>query len=366
MIHINKRGCIPRVKSTTKILVCSKFASVGNDKRMKNALIICTYQRPEAICALLDSVLLQTAYPDEIVVVDGSTNDLTKNLLDTKKYAQLRYYKVGDNDRGLTRQRNYGIERISADIDIVSFLDDDTVLEPDYFEKILHAYKQFPEALGVGGYITNEAKWEEMIPNQVVSNQQFAYDGWVRKDGSRFILRKKMRLVSSTAPGFMPSFSHGRSIGFLPPSGKTYPVEQLKGGIASYKASVFTAHKFSTYFEGYGLYEDVDFSLRVSKTGKLYANTAARVAHYHDPSGRPNLYSYGKMVVRNGWYVWRVKYPSPRFLDRIKWNAVILVLMGVRATNIVSSNKRQEALTEAVGRFSGWLSLWFNPPKIEN
>jgi hypothetical protein len=36
-------------------------------------------------------------------------------------------------------------------------------------------------------------------------------------------------------------------------------------------------------------------------------NTAAQLHHYHDVQGRPNQYQYGKMVVRNGWYVWRVK-----------------------------------------------------------
>jgi hypothetical protein len=44
--------------------------------------------------------------------------------------------------------------------------------------------------------------------------------------------------------------------------------------------------------------------------GKLYLNTAAQLDHYHD-AGRPNQYQYGRMVVRNGWYVWRTKNPIP-------------------------------------------------------
>jgi GT2 family glycosyltransferase len=42
------------------------------------------------------------------------------------------------------------------------------------------------------------------------------------------------------------------------------------------------------------LYEDTDFTLRVSKTGKLYLNTTAKLNHHHDASGRPNQYQYGK------------------------------------------------------------------------
>jgi hypothetical protein len=57
----------------------------------------------------------------------------------------------------------------------------------------------------------------------------------------------------------------------------------------------------STYFEGYGLYEDADFLLcELPKRGKLYLIRPAKLNHYHDASGRPNQYNYGKMVVRNG------------------------------------------------------------------
>ena len=78
-----------------------------------------------------------------------------------------------------------------------------------------------------------------------------------------------------------------------------------------FRKIVFDSIWFSPYFEGYGLYEDADFTLRLSKIGKLYVNTNAQLGHFHDESGRPNKYQYGKMVVRNGWYVWRVKYPNP-------------------------------------------------------
>jgi GT2 family glycosyltransferase len=152
-------------------------------------------------------------------------------------------------------------------------------------------------------------------------------------------------------------------VGFLPLSGKTYPVEMLMGGVASFKKEVFNQLQFSTYFEGYGLYEDADFSLRVSKLGNLYLNTTAQLYHYHDAAGRPNQYHYGKMVVRNGWYVWRVKNPNPTFQQRYKWNAITLLLTVIRYTNVLTTSKRKEALTEAIGRTVAWWSLILNKPK---
>jgi len=70
------------------------------------------------------------------------------------------------------------------------------------------------------------------------------------------------------------------------------------------------------------------------------------------------------MVVRNGWYVWRVKYPNPSVKAKFKWNAIVLLLAFIRFGNIFTTNKRREALTEFLGRFVGWLSLFFNKPKI--
>ncbi|WP_291136214.1 glycosyltransferase family 2 protein [Flavobacterium sp. UBA7663] len=325
-------------------------------------LIICTYKRSQPLLKLLLSVQHQTLYPNEILIIDGSPDDFTKEMLTQNSFQNLKYFKVEESDRGLTKQRNYGIARVHEATEIVCFLDDDTVLESNYFEEIIKTYTLFPEALGVGGYITNETHWTKTTSDYQAKANEFYYDGWKRKDGSRFVWRKKLGLDSNRPPGCLPEFSHGRSIGFLPPSGKIYEVEQLMGGVSSFRKSVFQEFQFSTYFEGYGLYEDADFTLRLSKVGKLYINTNAQLGHYHDASGRPNKFAYGKMVVRNGYYVWRVKYPNPSFKAKIKWHLITLLLTAIRFTNIVTTSKRKEAFTETLGRMSGWFTLFFNPP----
>lgn len=318
--------------------------------------------RPSPLLNLLNSVKVQTLYPDEILIIDGSINDHTKVILEQNLFPNLNYFLVEKVDRGLTRQRNFGVSKVSNDSEVVCFLDDDTILEPNYFEEIIRTYAIFSDALGVGGYINNESKWEKTAVQYNPSIYEFEYDGWKQQDGSRFVLRKRLGLDSNTKPGFLPEFSNGRSISFLPPSGKIYEVEQLMGGVSSFKKSVFDSFQFSTYFEGYGLYEDADFTLRLSKTGKLYVNTKAQLGHYHDELGRPNKYQYGKMVVRNGWYVWRVKYPNPSLKAKFKWNAIVLLLTFIRFSNIFTTNKRMEAFSESAGRTVGWFSLLIKKP----
>ncbi len=332
---------------------------------MNFSLIICTYMRPKPILDLLESVTIQTKYPNEILIIDGSTNDETQYVLNTNQFSNLKYYKVDENNRGLTKQRNFGIQKVENDIDIVCFLDDDTILEPHYFENIFKTYELYPAALGVGGYISNEDQWEFVGKDYQPNIKEYFYDGWKKKDGSRFVLRKKLGLDSNTKPGFLPEFSHGRSVSFLPPSDSIYEVEQLMGGVSSFKKEVFQSFQFSTYFEGYGLYEDADFTLRVSRKGKLYLNTAAKLGHYHDSSGRPNQYFYGKMVVRNGWYVWRVKHANPSIKAQFKWHTITLLLTFIRFSNAITSPKRKESFSEFLGRSVGWFSLFFNKPCVK-
>lgn len=310
---------------------------------------------------LLNSVNTQTNYPYEILIIDGSTNNKTELIFESHKFENLKYFKVEKEHRGLTKQRNYGINLVSQASDIICFLDDDIILTPDYFKNLIETYSIHSDALAAGGYITNEVTWKEA--SGLKTNDNFCFDGWERSEPSRFKLRRKFGLQPDTPPGFLPTFSHGRSIGFLPPSGKIYEVEQIMGGVSSYKKEVFAKLSFSTYFEGYGLYEDADFSLRLSKIGKLYVNTSAQLTHHHDASGRPNLFKYGKMVVRNGWFVWRVKYPNPKFKAKFKWHATAFLLTAIRLSNAITSNQKKQALSEGLGRVFGWFSLIFNKPK---
>lgn len=324
---------------------------------MKFTLIVCTYMRPEPLLRLLQSVQGQTLYPDEIIIIDGSLNQETEALLKRNPFQNLSYFLVSEENRGLTRQRNFGISKVAATSEIVCFLDDDTVLEPDYFEQLLHTYKDYPEALGVGGYIKNEIRWEFVGDGYQSKISDFYFDGWKRKDGSRFVMRKKIGLDADCPPGVSPLFSHGRSVSFLPPTNKVYEVEMLMGGVSSFRKTVFKVFQFSTYFEGYGLFEDTDFSLRLAQEGKLYLNTAARLNHFHEASGRPNQFQYGKMVVKNGFYVWRVKNPNPVFKDKFKWHSITLLLTVIRFSNIFTTTKRKEAFTEALGRTIAWFQL---------
>lgn len=333
---------------------------------MNFVLIICTYMRPVPLENLLNSVMNQTLYPNQILIIDGSTNNETKEFIKKNVIKNLNYFLVSEECRGLTKQRNFGIANVSSSSEVVCFLDDDTILEPTYFEEIIKAYQSDVAITGVAGIAINEDKWiRKEIGKSYSKYKYFEIDGYVYPEGSRNIIRNLLGLQSDLGSGKMPKFSHGRNCGF-PVNGKIYEVDLLIGMSFSFRKEVYEKIKFSHYFEGYGLYEDADFSIRAQQFGKNVITTKAQLFHYHDQSGRPNRYQYGKMVTRNGWYVWRLKYPNPSFKDKLKWNLISLLLTIIRLSNVFTTNKREEAFTESVGRTVGWFSLWLNEPKIES
>src|SRR5258708_39696097 len=95
-----------------------------------------------AVRQLLDSLAAQTAPPDEVLVVDGSEDKETEIAVSRggppDAGMRITYLRVPPEHRGLTRQRNYGIER--ARNDIIAFLDDDTMPESRYFEEIRNCF----------------------------------------------------------------------------------------------------------------------------------------------------------------------------------------------------------------------------------
>jgi GT2 family glycosyltransferase len=319
--------------------------------------------RPNALLQLLNSVKLQTLYPNEILIVDGSTNTLTQEVINENSFENLSYYLVSKEDRGLTKQRNFGIAKTSVDSEIICFLDDDTVVEPNYFEEIIKTFRSDDAIVGVGGVAINENNWIRKESNKNYNPiKYYKWDNYVYPEGARNVLRNLLGLQSNLGPGKMPEYSNGRTCGF-PLDGKIYEVDLLIGMSFSFRRKVFESTTFSTYFEGYGLYEDADYSIKAQQFGKNVITTNAQLYHYHDQSGRPNKFQYGKMVVRNGWYVWRLKYPRPSYKAILKWNAIVGLLIIIRFSNIFTTRNRKEAFTEFAGRMTGWLSLIINKPR---
>lgn len=332
-------------------------------KRLVISLVICTYKRAKSLQNLLLSVREQSFLPAEILIIDGSSDDQTKQMILKDFGEEVTYFQVNPEQRGLTRQRNVGISKVSASADVVAFLDDDTILTSSYFQVMADTFLSNPEVGGVGGIAINEDSWTKLPGNSKPNPiSTYSFDGYFTPEPLRNKVRNILGLHSPLGSFQMGDFSHVRASGF-PLTGKFYEVDLLIGMSFAFRKSITDKQKFSLFFDGYGLYEDADYSIRALRFGKNVIHTALQLYHYHHPSGRPNFYKYGKMVLRNGYYVWRLKYPNPSIKAKIKWHLTAGLLSIIRGLNFITGPDRIQAFQEFLGRVTGWWSLWFSKPK---
>lgn len=98
---------------------------------MKNSLlfsvIIPTYNRAHLIPVTLDSILEQTYFNFEVIVVDDGSVDETETVIGRYEAdKRIQYYKIKNSERGAAR--NFGVTKAVGDY--VTFLDSDDIFLP--------------------------------------------------------------------------------------------------------------------------------------------------------------------------------------------------------------------------------------------
>lgn len=100
-------------------------------------VIIPTYNREDKILRAIKSVLAQTYENVEILVIDDSSQDNTKeivtNFIEQKKLHNIVTYIKNKNNLGSPATRNVGIKIAKGEY--IAFLDDDDFFFPDKLEK---------------------------------------------------------------------------------------------------------------------------------------------------------------------------------------------------------------------------------------
>jgi glycosyltransferase involved in cell wall biosynthesis len=219
----------------------------------------------------LDSIIIQTILPKEVIIVDDSDNNEIENLIAYRKDEfkekgiLLRHIK-NERERSLTIARNVGIENAAGDI--ILFLDSDVVLDRDYIKEILKIYKEKPDALGVQGLIQNDKKEKEFTDRLIgIFNRLF----FIHVDE-----KNKFRLLPSLGVSF-PSFVD-----------EIIKCEWLSGANQSYKKEILEGFKFDENLKKYSWGEDLDTSYMIFKKypHSLFMTPYAKLIHNTSQEGR--------------------------------------------------------------------------------
>ncbi len=108
------------------------------------SLVIPTYNRPEDMRRVLES-LTTVEYPSwEVLVVDQSEDERTRTIVEdlAPRLPQLRYRSL--SVKGCSHGRNVGIQE--TDSQIIAFLDDDCTVGPDWLTQAAQTFHRHPSA----------------------------------------------------------------------------------------------------------------------------------------------------------------------------------------------------------------------------
>jgi GT2 family glycosyltransferase len=253
------------------------------------AVIICTKNRPFDLERTLFSLANQSQLPGSLIVVDDSTDNKTRDILDSHPIAALvatSYIHPEHSHAGLPAARNTGIRNLPKETEIVLFLDDDVTLEKEYLHSLCEVFESYSDLSGVSGFITNGYS-DRSSPQKIF----LAFAGIVNPV-----------LVPSTL--FMPRVTHtAEAMGPLfRKSGRScVPAQWLSGCNMAYRIAIFSeGWHFDEKLVGYALGEDMIFSHSLHIRGKNLALVyTARLVHRSSPIGR--LPSRSALVMRLGY-----------------------------------------------------------------
>jgi len=300
-------------------------------------VVIATRNRSEPLRECLLSLNQQTLLPHDVVVVDSSDQPDSRSVVEAlQPSARFALHYVPTNVRSAARQRNLGAAYL--DSDLVFFLDDDVVLEPDFVREIVRVFEN--DAAGQVGGVSGT------ITNCVYSP-----------------LSRLNRLLFALCTGEWRDSYAGRLVGpavnFLPEDkpDTVQEVEWLPTTGVCYRKEVFAKHGFANDFEGYSFAEDVHLSSRVAQTHKLLNTTRARLYH-HDlgASTHKNWVELGESMVAHRRLIMVSVLGKRRIRDSVH---LFLYEIVYGAASLLASRRPLRIVCPLLwGKLKGFWKLW--------
>lgn len=230
---------------------------------MTISIIIPTKNRPKELFCILNSINKQSHLPNQLIVVDQSnyTNVIEEKFysLFEKKEIKLNYIH-DETIKGLVSAKSRGIKFNSCDI--ITFFDDDVVLEPNYLEEIIKAFKCNPNIYGVNGLILNTSK-------------NFSLKGLIYRITHFGIFKDNRPIMNRKA---------------LNGYGSPIMLNALSGGLSSWRKEIFQKVKFDNLNKFHSL-EDIDFSIRFNLfyPNSMFLIPKAKLYHFHASPNRASI-----------------------------------------------------------------------------
>jgi len=241
----------------------------------KIGVVIPTRNRSKELQAALLCIINQDIQIEEVVVVDSSDNF---DQLPTYSGSEIKVTHVHTPVRSAAEQRNIGKRMLNKSVDFLAFIDDDILVERDYVSRLMSVLFA-TEAVGVSGIATNrEINKKRLKP--------FGLSGLIHR----------IFLLDSKTDGAL--LYSGINIPIRSERDENLEVDWLIG-CSIWRSESIEDLEFERDFKGQSLAEDVIFSVRARKRGKLITNPSVVIDHYESPNERPDKLAHYQMWVEN-------------------------------------------------------------------
>jgi GT2 family glycosyltransferase len=255
-----------------------------NDKIV--SAVVVTYRRALDLKLCIDMLLQQTLPLLELIVVDNGAEygDDARRVCETVAGNIPVHYIVSPSNC-LPAARNLGVSHCRGDY--VALIDDDVRIANDYLATICSVFDQYPEAVGVQGYID---------PGQRSPLREFLH----RLFGLYHMEENRCRVlptISTTYPA---------------PLTQVIPCEWISGSNQVYRREVLKEVTWDEKLLKYADGEDLDHSYRVYRhfPGRLFITPDARVIHEEGITGRTVKYELIVMREVYAWYLHNKLFPQ--------------------------------------------------------
>jgi GT2 family glycosyltransferase len=225
---------------------------------------------------------------------------------------------------GLPAQRNIGLDL--AESEVTHFIDDDSLVDSEYFSEILKVFEDLGgNVAGVGGIQSNVVTVRPPLVRRFFLLS--AGPGQVTKAACNSLVSSQT--TNSTAAGW------------------------LSGCAMSYWKELAKHERFDESMKGYALGEDLEFSSRMARHGLLVIQPAAKIVHKRSEHNRLNLRRLTRDDVVNRWHF--VQKHDPRFSRAAyAWSLVGMICIGLAKTSL---GRFDDGVGELLGIRDGLLEV---------
>jgi len=244
---------------------------------VKISVIVTTYNRPDALAAVLEGLLIQTDRDFEVLVADdGSTEETAELIRGFQARASFRLAHIWQEDLGFRAAAARNRALAAAEGDYIVFIDGDCVPPDDFVA--YHRKLAEPGWFLAGNRLMLMQDFSEAVLREKTPIHRWTVWDWLRARWQRHILRV-LPLIR------LPNWG---------PLRKLFPTrwEGAKTcNLSAYRADLLQVNGLDESYTGWGL-EDSDLVIRLIRAGVLHksARFSAPLFHlWHRENDRSHL-----------------------------------------------------------------------------